>query len=129
MAQLLAESRKHITVDSFLARTSFLRGLISDDGSRLRRLDHSQKPRLVNMQLTRKDRRAGRDLLTMLLGKGSPLIRERIAFRKGMMYWFSRGEDTYENQIVGDQASVHDILVESVSRYQARHNMIGALIY
>jgi hypothetical protein len=117
MEQVLVVSRKHNVVNFLTTRTSFLRELLIKDDTRVRVLDGSQIPRLINMRLHKKPSCSYRDFLTTLLGKGSPLIRERIAFRKGMMHWFGVGEDTYENQTIAGKNSLNEVIIDRLCRF------------
>jgi hypothetical protein len=80
------------------------------------RLDHTQRPRLFNMRQRLMNKTPADNFLTILLRKNSPLIRERIVRRKGMMHWFLRGEDDYVNQVRPEQSSINSVIIDHLSK-------------
>ena len=79
-------------------------------------LNHSQRPRLINMRLVEAEKRLHRNFLTALLEKNSPLIRERIVRRKGLMHWFMKGQDNYENQVRVEKTALNGAVIDRLAR-------------
>jgi hypothetical protein len=79
-------------------------------------LNHTQRPRLINMRLGRKQNTQLRNFLTVLLEKNSPLYRERICRRKAMMHWFLRGEDDYESRLSTGKSALDGVIIEGLAK-------------
>lgn len=99
------------------------KNVFSISGKRLRvqrfPLDHTQKPRLVNMRLVLKKNCTRIDLLTILGWRRSPLIRERISRQKAMMHWFMRGQDYYEHQVLIGEGAIRGSIVRNMASSRA----------
>jgi len=83
---------------------------------RVHQLNRTQRPRLINMRLLRKERRSLRNFLTVLLEKNSPLYRERITRKKAMVHWFMRGQENYDNQVIVEKTALHGAIIDSLAR-------------
>lgn len=100
----------------FVKLVKMSKELFENGGVRACPLNRSQRPRLINMRLRKQGWQPIRNFLTMLLEKNSPLIRERIVRRKGMMHWFMVGETFYENQSGLEKNALIDSIIDGLAK-------------